>query len=552
VKNLTKSKIFFYFCLSFAGGVAIASFFDVPQIVGGIFLIGAIIVIVLFWPKFFRHPELVSASQTFEIPKQVRDDVEQRIRENQKFIVFGFCLIFAILGVWRYQSAVEPLSNDVSRYADNKTTIFLSGVVAAEPDVRADNVRLKIKIQKLTPIGADESIFVSGYTLVTTQKYPEYHYGDEMEIRGKISAPKNSADLSTSLGTSFDYGAYLAKDDIYSVMYYPQTKLLGKNKGNFVQSTLFKIKDAFKEKLSLILPEPQASLADGLILGEKTTLPDDLVNNFNTVGITHIIALSGFNITIIGESLRRLFDYFMLSRRYSFWLTVVMIISFVVMTGASPSIVRAAIMGILLILARKTGRLYSIRNALVFAGIVMLYFNPKILRFDLSFQLSFMATLGLVYISPLLEKYLEWLPKTLDLRGIAGATLGAQMAVLPLILFSFGRLSLIAPIANLLILPIIPLSMFWVFLSGSIGILSSWPFLAVPAVALAKAGGWVSWLFLTYQTKIAALLAKIPYAAVGVQINWIWLVVLYAILWITIAVVIKKSERTSFGHGRKP
>ncbi len=501
--NLTKSKIFFYFCLSFAGGVAIASFFDVPQIVGGIFLIGATMIIIVSWAR------------------------------RWKAVVFGFCLLFLLLGVWRYQAAVSPLANDVSRYADGKTTVFLSGVVAVEPDIRIDNVKLKIKSQKLAPIGVDENISVFGFALVTTAKYPEYQYGDEVEFRGKLSVPKNFA--------SFDYKAYLAKDDIYSVMYYPETKLLGKNKGNFVQAALFKIKDSFKENLSRILPEPQASLADGLILGEKVTLPEDLVNNFNTVGVTHIIALSGFNITIIAESLRRLFDRLKVSRRYSFWLAVVMIVGFVVMTGASPSIVRAAIMGILLILARRTGRLYSIRNALVFAGLIMLYFNPKILRFDLSFQLSFMATLGLAYISPLLEKYLEWLPKKFDLRGIAGATLGAQLAVLPLILYSFGRLSLIAPVANLLILPIIPLAMFLVFCGGVSGFVWFW---------FGQIFGWVSWLFLSYQIKIAALLAKIPYAAISLKINWIWLVVLYLILWVAVIKIMKSQNTNSKGTSK--
>jgi competence protein ComEC len=487
--NLTKSKIFFYFCLSFAGGVAIASFFDVSQITGGIFLIGATMIIIVSWAR------------------------------RWKAVVFGFCLLFLLLGIWRFQSVLLLTENNISHYADGKTVVFLSGIVAAEPDVRADNIRLKIGAQKLVLVGTDKSIPVSGYTLVMAEKYPEYRYGDEIEFRGKLSAPKNFE--------GFDYKAYLAKDDIYSVMYYPATKFLGKNKGNFIQATLFKIKNSFKENLSRILPEPQASLADGLILGEKATLPEDLVNNFNTVGVIHIIALSGFNITIIADSLRRLFDSLMISRRYSFWLAVFLIVGFVIMTGASPSIVRAAVMGILLILAQKTGRLYSIRNALVFAGMVMLYFNPKILRFDLGFQLSFLATLGLVYISPLLEKYLNWLPKTFDLRGIAGATLGAQLAVLPLILYSFGRLSLIAPIANLLILPIIPLAMFWVFLGGATGFVWHW---------FAQCFGWVSWPFLTYQIKIAAALAKIPYAAVGLKINWIWLVVLYLILW---GVVIK-------------
>lgn len=493
MKNLTKSKIFFYFCLSFVGGVAIASFFVIPDLVAGILLIGAILMIVLGWAIRWES------------------------------VILGFCIILAVVGLWRFQAKSEVAEDDISRFNDAGKIVFV-GVVDGEPDIRLDNTKLKVKVRDVEVFGG--KISASGFVLATVNKYPEYQYGDQLEISGKLTKPEEF--------DGFDYAAYLVKDDIYSLAYWPEVNFLSKDQGNFIRSFLFKMKNSFKESLVNVLPEPQASLAGGLLLGERTTLPDDLKDVFNAVGITHIIALSGFNITIIADSLRRMFNYLMAPRQYSFWLAVFAIIGFVVMTGASPSIVRAAVMGILLILAQKTGRLYSIRNALIFAGMVMIFVNPKILRFDLAFQLSFLATLGLVYISPFVEKYLGWLPEKLDLRGIASATLGAQIAVLPLILYSFGRLSVVAPFANLLILPIIPHAMFWIFFGGLAG------FFWLPA---AKILGWISWLLLTYQIRVAELFAKIPFAAIDVNIGWGWMVVAYVLLWGGIARKLKNQDQ---------
>jgi competence protein ComEC len=510
--NLTKSKIFLFFCLSFIIGTAFASFLKIPYFIIGIFLIVAIVLVILFWQT--SHQSKLGAGQG-----------------KKEMVVLGFCLMIAVLGVWRYQSATKVSVGDISQF-NGKGKIVFAGIIDKEPDRRMENQKIIIKIVKV--VGIDR--IIGGRVLITVNKYPEYSYGDEIKISCKLQEPKNFE--------GFDYQQYLAKDDIYSVAYNPQAEITGRDKGNKIKASLFKLKDKFEGNLGKILPEPQASYADGLVLGEKSTLPQNILNNFSTVGITHIIALSGFNITIIAESLRRFFNSIMVSRNSSFWITVIFIIGFVVMTGASASIVRAAVMGILLILARKSGRLYSIRNALVFAGLIMIFLNPKILRFDLGFQLSFLAALGLIYISPLFEKYFLWLPKRFDIQGIASATLGAQLAVFPLLLFSFGKLSLISPVANLLILPFVPLAMFWIFLSGFLSFI--W---LVPTRIIA----WISWLILTYQIKIAELLAKIPYAAINVNIGWVWLVVMYAALWgvIILNSKIKMQKAKLFGYAEE-
>jgi competence protein ComEC len=517
--NLTKSRIFLYFCISFIAGIAAASFWAISYFLNGIFLIIAIVCVTLFWPVRAASQPVCGAE---------RGDWSEGVAGEQKKrggVVFGFCLIFLVAGICRFQAEAFPGVDDIG-YLNGKGNIALQGVVDEEPDVRSENQKIVVRVVNI--IGSTR--VVGGKVLATTEKYPGYNYGDKVEISGKLQEPENFSDSTGSEATVFDYQAYLAKDDIYSVMYFPKIILSGGNSGNPIESFLFKIKKLFEDKLLKIFPEPQASLADGLILGEKAGLPKALTDAFAVVGITHIIALSGFNITIIADNLRKLFNSLMLSRAYSFWLTVIFIIGFVVMTGASASIVRAGVMGILIVLARKSGRIYNIRNALALAAAAMIYFNPKVLRFDLGFQLSFLATLGLVYISPLIEKYFQWLPEKFGLRGIGIATFSAQIAVFPLLLSSFGRLSLISPVANILVLPFVPLAMFVVFLS------------AIAGFAWIKLGifiGWFGWLLLTYQIKVAEFLAKIPFASVSVKIGGILVVAVYAALWGT---VIKRQK----------
>lgn len=435
-------------------------------------------------------------------------------------------------GAWRY-ILTSDVNNLVSQFND-KEKVSLIGVIEQEPDVRSDNIKYKVKTLEVgqIPYGFSPKINfikVEGNILLVAKKYPEYEYGDKIEVVGKLKTPNSSED--------FDYKQYLAKDDIYSIIYFPEIKLLVSGQGNWFLDKLLTVKNKFEDSINKILVEPQSSLLAGLLLGEKRGLPLDLMANFSLTGTTHIIALSGYNITIIAVTLISLFNFFMLRRRLAFWLALATIVLFVLMTGAAASVVRAAIMGILVLLAQQVGRLYSIRNALIFAGAVMVYLSPKVLVFDLGFQLSFGATLGLIYISPILQTWFE--PKEGDsllaqitgrkkfiesmgsLKSILIATLAAQIAVLPLLIINFGQLSLIAPMANLLILPFIPATM----LLGFLGALGGLIFLP-----LGQVFGWIAWLFLSYEIKIIELLAKIPIAAISFKWNWLGGGIYYAIL----------------------
>ncbi len=514
---MSKSQIFLFFCLSFILGVFVQSLASFPRPVWlGILILGVAIA-AMFWSR------------------------------KQKLAIAGFCVILLVGGAWRYL-LVSDTDNLVKQFND-KGKISLVGVVAEEPDVRSDNVKYKISVTDIKPfdygyasaqgisgennktLRQTQGIKDLGDILVVAKKYPQYQYGDKIAISGKLKTPSFSED--------FDYQKYLAKDDIFSIIYWPEIKLLEPNRGNRLMAGLLAVKNKFKNSISQILIEPQAAFLAGLLLGEKRGLPIDLMAALARTSTTHIIALSGYNITIIAIALIGFFNFFMVRRTISFWLSVAVIILFVLMTGAAASVVRAAVMGILILLAQQVGRLYQIRNALVLAGAIMVYLNPRVLVWDLGFQLSFAATLGLVYISPILQEWFissdeeyfidpaeqiggkSFVKSSKGLAQILSSTLAAQIAVLPLLVINFGQLSLIAPLANILILPFIPATMLFGFLAGLAGLI--WIFLG-------KILAGIAWLFLTYEIKIIEILAKIPLAAVSFKWGWLAGGIYYAIL----------------------
>jgi len=280
------------------------------------------------------------------------------------------------------------------------------------------------------------------------------------------------------------------------------------DQGNFVLAGIYKIKNHFVSRLNQVLPEPQASFLAGLLIGAKKSIPPDLAQVFNQTGTTHIIAVSGYNVTIIAVFLMLFLQQFYLSRKKSFWLVVAALLIFMIITGLQASIIRATIMGLVVLLAGYLGRLSKLTNVLVLTAMIMLLINPWILVFDLGFQLSFLATLGLVYLNPILIKFarIEKI-KSGFIKLILGdyflTTMAAIIVTTPLILYQFGKLSLIAPLANILILPFIPVAMLLGFITGIFSLIWQ-PFAWII--------GWSVWLVLTYIIWILETLAKLNWS----------------------------------------
>jgi len=243
----------------------------------------------------------------------------------------------------------------------------------------------------------------------------------------------------------------------------------------------------------------------GLILGEKASFNEALRQSFVDTGTIHIVALSGYNVTIVAEWIMKIFSSF--PKNIGLGAGIFSILLFVLMTGGSSTAVRAGIMASLALFARLVGRNYDVARALILAGVIMVLINPFILVFDVSFQLSFIATIAVIFFAPRIEKYFLWVTSRFKLRDIISVTCAAYIFVLPFILYKMGNLSLVALPANVLILPFIPLTMILGFLTGFVGLVSY--FSSVPL-------GLLSQFFLYYELTIINFFSHIPFAALSV------------------------------------
>lgn len=381
------------------------------------------------------------------------------------------------------------------------------GVIASEPEQRENTTRFVFLSDN------DERV------LVNTGLYSSVQYGDRVEVTGEFEKPGIIDDGERP----FDYGKFLAKDDIYHVLNFAEVEVLSSGNGNPIKATLFKIKKSFTSKIKDILSEPYSSLLSGLIVSGREAMPKEILEEFRRAGIIHIVVLSGYNITIIAEFMRRFFyNIFLFARvqavsRLAATASILGIVSFVLMTGAEATVVRASIMVLTVIVAKMFGQNYSASRALLVAGFVMLLENPKILVFDPSFQLSFLATLALIYLLPIVERYLKIVPEKLGIRTIVATTIATQLAVFPLLIYSIGDFSLISLPANILVLLIIPLTMLLGFFATTLAFISS--FLALPFA-------YVTHFLLAWILGVSHVLGNLSFASITVPLVPFWLIIL--------------------------
>jgi len=417
-------------------------------------------------------------------------------------ILYTLCFTFILVILFTDFYIKDP-PEIFESHVDEK--VEFSGLVVDEPDIRENNQKLTVLLapqfsQSITFKNPKARLWGDKTKiLVTVGLGEDFAYGDEVKIRGKLEKPEN---FTTDTGKEFDYINYLKKDGIYYLISYADVEVLSEGNGNTIKSRLFSFKEKFLEKINFTIREPESLLMGGLILGEKATFSSELRQKFIDTGTIHIVALSGYNITIVAEWIMKLFSF--LPLYLAIGVGILAIILFVLMTGGASTAVRAGIMAVLVLIARATGRTYDVGRALLLTAVIMIAINPMILCYDVSFQLSFIATVAVIYLSPRIEKYFQWVTKKFQLRDIITVTCSAYIFVLPFILYKMGNLSLVAIPANILILPFIPFTMLLGFLTGFVGLFSY--ILAVPI-------GFLSYIFLHYELGIINILSSIPFAS---------------------------------------
>lgn len=488
---MNKSRIIIILSFSFIGGILLSSLLKIPQQVWlGILFLAVVLIMAGIKMK--------------------------------EAALLGFCLVFLAIGIIRHQSALNWRINDEISGFHNQEIVF-KGIVAKEPEKKLDKIKITVESSEIKINQQWQKI--SGRVLVAVALYPDYSYGDFLEISGQLEEPVKFDD--------FDYREYLTKDKIYSVIYYPRIKLISEKQGNWFYQIIFNFKDILRRAIDKTLLPGRGSILKAVCLGDKSDISSGLKEKFSRTGVSHIIAISGMHMVIMAEILLFLFLAAGLWRNQAFYLAAAVLAAYILMIGAPASAIRAGIMVGLLFFSQKTGRLNNSFRALVFAGSAMLLINPLLLEIDVGFQLSFAACLGIIYLKPILDAGLSSLSNPFNLRDILTLTFSAQLAVLPLLVFNFGQFSLISPLANLLIVPFLPLLMI-------LGLAISFSGLIFPT--LAKIAAFPAWLLLTYFIKTIEFLSSLPGACFNTgKISWIIPLFYYSILILLVRLFKKKK-----------
>lgn len=474
--TLGKSRFVITFLASFVVGIFFGDLlhFDLWWLMG--IVLGFVIALVIFWKEIYWRLGIL--------------------------ILLGLIIGFGYINFWdqRQKSVQLPIGQ----------TIEFTGQIVGHPDFLASQSRYIIKYQENT---SKKEAKIQ----LTTGRYPEYHYGDVLKFKGTIKEPY----------------PYFFHQGILGQVYNPELLEKVGVGGNIFFKLIYFSRDKFEDSLNKILAEPYASFAAGLVLGSKRNIPDSLMSDFNRTGTTHIVAVSGYNLTILIIYIAVFLGIF--SRKLKFWGTLVVIVAFVVMTGAPASVVRAGILAALIALGQFEGRRVNMTILLLLVAAMMLLFNPYALKYDISFQLSFLAFAGLVYLSSTISnfKIIKWLPKNLGNSLVE--TLGAQIMVLPILIYYFGRLSLVSPLVNVMILWLVPTAMGLVYIAGLLGLIY---------LQLGQIFSYLSWLVLKYIIVVIESFSKVPWASSELKTqDWWWMVIFYAVLSMFIYQIRRKNAQ---------
>jgi competence protein ComEC len=398
------------------------------------------------------------------------------------------------------------IANDKLSKLNGKGQVVLTGVISGEPDVRETSQKLDVRVSNST-------------ILVTVDRYLEYNYLDKIKITGKLEAPMVTPD--------FNYKDYLLKDHIYSVMNFGKVELVSQkhqyNAASYLYEKILFVKQKLEQAVQNNFLPPHSLLLEGIIFGNNKNMTADLRDKLNAAGLRFLTAISGVHVIILSALLISLLMYFPFKKSHAFYLSIILIWLYVILTGFTASGIRAAIMGSIFIFATVFGRQNTSSRTIVLAGALMLMQNPLLLIYDVGFQLSFMASFGIIYLKPIINNLLKKLfrEKFREPADLLSVTFAAQIFTLPIMIFNFGTMSLMAPITSILILPIMPLILAFGFLFSI-------------SAAISSVLGWIfyvpCWLLITYFLKIVEIFSQPWMVKTITNISWIWILAAYAIL----------------------
>lgn len=418
-------------------------------------------------------------------------------------------LLLLILAAGGARQSVLPRASDIASYNGYSGTI--TGVVIDEPRFREDRVQLRLEAE--TVFVNSETVATSGLALIEADRGAEIEYGDQVRATGAMAA--------AATGDTFSYADFLGRQGVFTLMRNAGIHVVSKGHGDPVFSRLLELKEIVRREIAKALPEPQSGLLTGILLGDESGISPKLKEDFSRVGASHVVAISGFNMIIVSAIVIRVLSSLFAGKRATITISAVAVIAvYSLFVGASPSILRAALMSSLLVIGSQLKRRTFVPASLAFATLLLSMADPNVLL-DIGFQLSFFAVLGLgLFADPLSQRFAalldRWLPRKLSvpLHSILNepliVSIAAQVATLPLIIMYFGRLSLAALPVNILIVPVQSA----VLLLGLTAVV-----IAVFAPALGLLFFWADMLFLSWTIAVVRAFAGLEFADVAIIVD---------------------------------
>lgn len=433
-------------------------------------------------------------------------------RNLQGTLLFSVALLAGGVGMVRMEIASWPFQS--SNIAP-EGQVVITGSVTRAPEARESTTHIYLTTDTIDAAASKQTV------LLYAPRNTSVKYGDSLLVEGELSVPET---FTTDLGRTFDYPGYLRARGVSQVVFRPEITVVESGGSPFF-SFLYAAKERFTVALYNTIPAPESALAAGLLLGERAGFSESLEEAFRRAGIIHIVVLSGYNVMLVVVFVTSILAMF-LRPRARLIAGLIAIACFAIMVGLSATVVRASIMAALLLVAQHTGRHHAVMRALFFAAAVMVMINPHLLLFDPGFQLSFLATFGLLALSPYLEARFALVPDYLGLRSIAVASITTYLWVLPWLLYSIGEASIVGVLVNLLVLPLVPLAMLAAFLTGVVALIA-------PPLALFI--GYGAYLILHFIILLGEWFGGLLIASFAVPQFEAWLVVLaygcYLLVW---------------------
>ena len=456
---------------SWVAGVAVALHWSTPVAALGLFLVASGALALLFWLRRWN-------------------------------LLFPIAIAFVILGTLRVELAAPP--SEVFQPWLEVEDLEVKGLVIEDPEARGSVVRFRFQVRQVNP-GTDWQD-ADGNILVFARLSPDIRYGDRLVLRGRLEEPPDDLE-------GFDYRDYLARQGIHALMSWPGVTLVEEDQGSPALSLVYRLRSSLARSLGASLPEPQASLAQTLLLGIRGGVPAEVTQAFRDTGTSHLLAISGLHVGVV-LALSLAFSVALLGRMRNLYLLLPLGVLWLYATisGFPPSVERAVLMVSIYLMAVALGRQRSAFPALGFAAALMVAVEPGIL-YDISFQLSFTAVAGILLLwRPLetvmnaalgriltTESWQEALARWV-VTGVA-VSLAAVLATLPLLAFNFQYIAFLSVPATLLALPFLPLALAASLATALAG-------LVTPAVG--ELVGWVAWLPLSYLLGLVEGLSRLP------------------------------------------